>query len=509
MTLRRKMAYQIAAMIVGLLLVSGAALWGMRGLRQDYGVAVRGYEQLREVYRIGSHLETARTLLGLSTPDRRRAATEVASATTRLELLAKDRLADHASVEFVLHARLREAGNRLHDDTTPAAGGGGDASAVSAALGPLSDLAAGIRRDIEAGEAAAGRRLRTTTLATAAVCAGVILGAVLLGVWQYGGVVRPLQRLGAGVRRVAAGAFAERIEPDPRGAEEFRALAADFNRMAGELDSFTRDLEQKVAVKSKELIRSERLASVGYLAAGVAHEINNPLGIITGYAELALAKLKRADGAPAADGDAALAETLRVICDEAFRCKEITAKLLGLARQGDEGRARVDLADVARQVAAAVAGLRQFDRRRLAVRAEAGADLSVFAVEGELRQVVMNLVINALEAVDERTEGEAIVTVARDGDVVELAVADNGRGMTPQTVERAFEPFYTEKRGRRHTGTGLGLSITHAIVESHGGRITAASDGPAKGSRFVVRLPAAAAEMKREGAKVAKAGEAV
>jgi signal transduction histidine kinase len=287
---------------------------------------------------------------------------------------------------------------------------------------------------------------------------------------------------------VAAGGFAERIEPDPRGAEEFRALAADFNRMAGELDSFTRDLEQKVAAKSRELIRSERLASVGYLAAGVAHEINNPLGIITGYAELAMAKLKRADGS----ADPALAETLRVICDEAFRCKDITGKLLSLARQGDDGRSRVDLAQVARGVAAAVVGLRQFGGRKLAIQTEEGAALSVIAVEAEMRQVVMNLVINALEAVDERA-GEVVVTVARDGDAVELAVLDNGRGMTPQTIERAFEPFYTEKRGRQHTGTGLGLSVTHAIIESHGGRLTASCDGEGKGSRFVVRLPAASA----------------
>ncbi|MDB5289525.1 MAG: periplasmic sensor hybrid histidine kinase, partial [Phycisphaerales bacterium] len=84
----------------------------------------------------------------------------------------------------------------------------------------------------------------------------------------------------------------------------------------------------------------------------------------------------------------------------------------------------------------------------------------------------------------------------RRGGVVELSVSDNGRGMEPQTLERVFEPFFTEKRGSadargaRTHGTGLGLSITHAIVESHGGSIAAQSDGPGKGSRFVVRLPA-------------------
>lgn len=486
------MAYQIAAMIVGLLLVSGAALWGMRGLRQDYGAAVRGYEELRNVYTVGAHLETAKTLLGLQTPDRLRAAAEVAGATTRFALMAKERLNDRSSKEFALYGKLRDSGARLNGPPPGPGGASGDVSSVNAALAPLGDLAAGIRRDIEAGEQAAERRLRATTLATAAVCAAVIVGAVLLGIWQYGGVTRPLQRIGTGVRRVAAGAFAERIEPRPRDAEEFRALAADFNRMAGELESFTGELEQRVAAKSKELIRSERLASVGYLAAGVAHEINNPLGIITGHAELAMENLNRETGQSATTRtttSAALAQTLRVICDEAYRVKDITGKLLSLARQGEEARTSVNLADVARRVAAAVTGLRQFESRKLTVRAEDGAGLSIAAVEAEMRQVVMNLVINALEAVDEQS-GEVTITVDRAGDAVELAVADNGRGMSAQAVERAFEPFYSEKRGRQHTGTGLGLSITHAIVESHGGRITATSGGPGTGSRFVVRLPA-------------------
>ena len=90
--------------------------------------------------------------------------------------------------------------------------------------------------------------------------------------------------------------------------------------------------------------------------------------------------------------------------------------------------------------------------------------------------------------------------VARRGNWVELTVIDNGKGMTPQTLERIFEPFYTDKRGTgtspadggRRSGTGLGLSITYAIVESHGGKIAAHSDGPGRGSRFIVRLPAAA-----------------
>src|SRR6185369_10914403 len=114
----------------------------------------------------------------------------------------------------------------------------------------------------------------------------IIAIAVLIGVSQYRGVMRPLRRFSSGVRSIAGGNFRRRLVI--AGDDEFAGLAQDFNRMAAELDGLYRELEDKVATKSKELVRSERLASVGFLAAGVAHEINNPLGIISGYAELSL-----------------------------------------------------------------------------------------------------------------------------------------------------------------------------------------------------------------------------
>jgi len=305
--------------------------------------------------------------------------------------------------------------------------------------------------------------------------------------------------------------------------------------MAAELDDLYHKLEAKVAAKSKELVRSERLASVGYLAAGVAHEINNPLGIIVGYAECMMMELKerQAAAAKAGYGEAAadpvaedIARTLQIICDEAFRCKTITHKLLSLAKPGEDSRRHVDLGDVAAGVVSVLGGVRPFRDRRLSVRAESASrdDLVVNAVEAEMKQVVMNLAINALEAIapepspdgldwtsgsNAAVQGEVRIHVARRDGSVELTVSDTGRGMTAQTLERVFEPFFTEKRGsgtdigallppaaaaegleRRH-GTGLGLSIAHAIVEAHGGRITAHSDGLGKGSIFTVRLPAA------------------
>ena len=501
MTLRRKMGLQIAAMIGGLLLVSGAAFWGLDAVHEDYGLAAAGYRELRQVYEVGSHLAAAKLLLMPGRPDRAGAAAEVERAAERFELLIHpasaepgQRVEKDPAAEAAVRAALADAQRQLNspaqqfieEDILAA-----DGRAVSGAIGKISDLASGIRAAIEAHQRSAIHTHALATRTVAGVSAAIIFASIVLGIMQYRGVIKPLGTLRWGVRKMAAGQFAERLTL--RGGEEFVELAGEFNRMAGELDGFYHLLEQKVAQKSKELIQSERLASVGYLAAGVAHEINNPLSIISGYAEHSLQQLKQQ---ALTHGNEDVARSLSIICEEAFRCKDITAKLLSLSRQGEQTRQDVCLADVAEQVASIVGGLREYHDRRLEVALPGGSTdadrqrLRVSAVEAEMKQVVLNLTLNALEA-SPAPGGQVRIEISRSGENVELAVIDNGRGMSPATLERVFEPFYTEKRGSRSHGTGLGLSITHAIVQSHGGSIRAQSDGEAKGSRFTVTLPAA------------------
>jgi two-component system, NtrC family, sensor kinase len=489
MTLRRKMGLQIAATIVGLLMMIVASLWGLNGLRQDYGLALKGYGELRNVFEAGSHLATARALLQPPASDRGRALMQVQTAADLFE--APPAAGSDSSTTLSLtkvstvRAALAQASAQL---STPAADGpsSADVTAVGQALGRVGDLAAEIRQRVQASQDAAQAKRQTTVAAIAVVSAVVVLGAVLLGIWQYRGIVLPLARLHQGVHRVARGRFSQRVEV--RGNDEIASLAGDFNRMAAELDGFYRDLERKVAEKSRDLVRSERLASVGYLAAGVAHEINNPLGIISGYAELSLEQLKQSAGGP--DGNGELVKALGVICDEAFRCKEITGKLLSLSRGADEARTRVNLADIVRQVVQMVGGLRDHRGRRISIHGER-PDLMVLANEAEMKQVTLNLLVNALEA--SPADGEVGIELTADEKLVRMAVIDTGKGMSPETSQRVFEPFFTEKKEDERGGIGLGLSITHAIIESHGGRIRAASDGPGQGSRFEVELPVASA----------------
>ncbi|HSV15848.1 MAG TPA: HAMP domain-containing sensor histidine kinase, partial [Tepidisphaeraceae bacterium] len=327
---------------------------------------------------------------------------------------------------------------------------------------------------------------------------------------QYRALIRPLLWLRDDMQRSAANEY--KLSVTARGDAEFVAVGALFNGLAKELAELYRSLEAKVIARSRELVRSERLASVGFLAAGVAHEINNPLSVIAGYAELAGKALRRVmmgesangkgsnalSGAEAEAEAEALSNALQaqtIMHDEAFRCKEITSRLLSLARGGSsDSREELKLDEVARQVAVLVKGLKNYRDRQIIVDLDHSESLEVLANPTEMKQVLLNLTINALEAVPP-LRGEVRITGRRVGQLVELSVQDNGKGMKLETLENVFEPFFTAKRGACEPGTGLGLSITHAIIENHGGRITAESDGPGRGSRFIVHLPAARARV--------------
>lgn len=486
------MAYQIVAMITALLLVSGASLWGLNGLHQDFGSALAGYQSLRQLYEVTAHVATARTLLTAEPPGSSAALNELRIAQTKYEVFAVPPLAgstpaDQRQLAAAIAASLKEAERQMRAAESGEMPFDQQAlvSAANRVFNQVADLAAAIRSSIARQQDAARQRKQTTLMALAILAGSIVALAVVLGVRQYRLVMKPLRQLTDGVRRIAAGKFTQRLPS--AGDTEFVELAHDFNQMAEELDGLYRDLEQKVAVKSRELVRSERLASVGFLAAGVAHEINNPLGIITGHAEISLRQLEKAGQQPAATE---AAKALRIICEEAFRCKEIIRKLLSLAQPSDDNRRRVSMGQITDNVVSMLSGLSQYQDRQIVALIEPG-DLDVVANEGEMKQVLLNLAINALEAV-QPSVGKVSIVVGRRNGSVQVSVEDNGRGMSPPTLERAFEPFFTERRGSRQ-GLGLGLSITHAIVESHGGQIAAHSDGPGRGSRFVIRLPAAGA----------------
>jgi two-component system, NtrC family, sensor kinase len=479
--LRFRMALHLGVMVAGSLLIGLAAVIGIDRLHQDYGAASRGYHQLRQLYDIGFQVATARRALSSNAPDTN-------TAIAALELA--DNELDHSSgwLNDLDKAQLRAdiqqalAGVR-HNDDAPRFG-----TSIPPEMDRIFSRLAGISQTVQTTiadkESAAVFQRRLTLGVIAGLSVIVVMTALLTGIRLYRAVVTPLDRIRTGVRKFAAGQWDQRVEGSTTD-REFRTLADDFNHMAGELRALYQDLEQKVAQRSRELVRAERLASVGYLAAGVAHEINNPLGIIAGYGERSMQILDREID------ETTVPKTRRAIaimCEEAFRCRAITDRLLSLARPGSDEKRVVSLVSIAEEVVAVLAGVGEYANQRITLTTDPGDDCPVLARDGEMKQVILNLLVNALEA-SPGSQGLVRVSVKNASANVELVVEDNGKGMDRATLDRVFEPFFTDKRDAGRHGNGLGLSIVHAIATDHGGTITADSDGPGKGSRFVVRLP--------------------
>ena len=310
----------------------------------------------------------------------------------------------------------------------------------------------------------------------------VLLMAGMFAVF-YRSVVRPLRTLQRGVGGVARGDFSRRIEI--HSGDEIQDLADAFNEMTGRLREMYANLAQQVNERSRQLVRSERLAGVGFLAAGVAHEINNPLASIAFCSEALERRLDDLLRQRPADTEEQkiIAKYLKMIQEEAFRCKEITEKLLAFSRGGERKRERIDLAEVVQGVLDVVQHLQNCKGKQLAFAPQ--GPILAWANGQEIKQVFLNLVVNALDSMDEG--GSLTITHGKRPGMVELVFHDSGCGMSAEVLENLFEPFFT--RNRTGKGTGLGLSISHRIITQHGGEIEANSDGPGKGSTFVVRLP--------------------
>ena len=293
---------------------------------------------------------------------------------------------------------------------------------------------------------------------------GLLLGAPLLaaGVSLYIGrsIAAPIGRLRAGAVRLASGDLETRI--DIGTADEFGALAAQFNVMTAALKE-----------NQTRLVQSEKLAGIGRLAAGVAHEINNPLGIILGYTRLLVKRT-----------EAPLSEDLKVIEEEALRARDIVRGLLDLSRPLPTTRERIDLEGVCVEI---VGRLREAN-------ALAGVDVSVQGTgtalghPAKLRQVLSNLLRNAGEAAG--PQGRVAVRIREEDRCAKVEVEDNGPGLDAQARSQLFEPFFTTKE----KGTGLGLAVSRAIARAHGGDIEAGA-APGGGAVFTLTLPSVVEEV--------------
>jgi two-component system NtrC family sensor kinase len=327
---------------------------------------------------------------------------------------------------------------------------------------------------------------RSHVLLTGATLAALV---VLLGFGLDRSIIRPVHQLREATRRVASGDLAVCI--DGRAGDEIGDLAGDFAAMVAQLrasrdeievkneqlERWNRTLQEEVERKSRQLLHADKLASLGTLAGGVAHEFNNLIGGIRGCIADALGQ----------EGPA-WQEPLEVALRATQRATEVTNKLLRFARPRLEGLRASRLDELVGEVVDLVEP--QARRQGVELETRIPPDLTAVVNEGEIHQVFLNLFTNALQAMPEG--GRLTIDGARAGSTVRIRVADTGAGIPASDLDHVFDPFFTTRAGASDLGSrgsGLGLSVSYGIVVSHGGTLLVEST-PGSGATFTVELPA-------------------
>lgn len=496
-TIRRKMVFGLSLVLVMLVTLSLSAISGLLSYRET----VRGLELKIDRVPRRSNLTAAFGLLLepllLTAPKYRGLAFDRQLVIVRQkvqdfrrkldDLPPEPGVRDQRPVTYQLLARVGERLDRLEKMKT----GLNDENQVAPTtelmlreLGHLQilphsipDSQLGLKQTLQSARSAYHTRF-VWVGGTSAVVAILFFSLVRYG---YTGIFSPLSRLHQGASRVAQGDFDYRLDLQTN--DEMSELAESFNRMTDRFQQIACDLDQQVRERTKQLLRSERLAGIGLLAAGVAHEINNPLSAIAMATESIQYRWQELCAGADPDEVQNVQDYLEMIHSEAFRCRDITARLLDFARGDDGVRSSNNLTQIVADVLLMVQPMSEFQDRNIEF---SRTEACMAEVNGpEIKQVVLNLVANSLEAM--QSGGTLKIDLTEQVDHVILTFQDDGCGMTPEVIENIFEPFFTRRKNGR--GTGLGMAISHRIISDHGGTVEVTSDGPGCGSTFRLHIP--------------------
>ena len=320
--------------------------------------------------------------------------------------------------------------------------------------------------------------------------AAIALGCMAAVIFMWIVVYRPVKELIDGTHRVREGDLNYRLPV--RTEDELGDLAASFNMMTAEVASEQTRIEEQVRRKTAELERvhktllsSEKMASIGKLAATVAHEINNPLfGILT-YARLVVREVQKHD-IPAKDE---IVEQLQTIERESKRCGDLVKNLLTFSRQAPSIREPNDLNTIVHRAVLLVK--HKLEMQNVELKESLAADLPpVDCDANQVQQVALVLMVNASEAMPKGGRLEVTTLLHPETDQCAMLVKDSGSGIPPDVLPHIFDPFFTTKEDQNRTG--LGLAVAHSIVEQHAGEISVRST-PGEGTEFEVALPVTAA----------------
>ncbi|QDV05883.1 Sensor protein ZraS [Planctomycetes bacterium Poly30] len=319
-------------------------------------------------------------------------------------------------------------------------------------------------------------RARTTMVVlawTVSLALTLLLGSVYL---VYRTVVQPLVELRISAEKFGEGQLDHRVQV--KNHDEIGVLAGAMNSMASSLSNTQRQLETEIEDRTQEFVRAARMADLGVFAAGVAHEINTPLGSILSSAEGLERRVRKGDACEATQLD-----YLQVICGEATRARDIINRLLALSRQEASDAQWITVDHLFQQVQKSTAHALRSRKIELVTEND-DPRLALEGNLGELVQIFVNLVLNARDATPDggRIELTAEGAVGR----VHFRVIDRGRGMEPEVSEQIFTPFYTTKAPGE--GTGLGLALVSALTASRNGHIRVES-ALGKGTTFTLDFP--------------------
>jgi signal transduction histidine kinase len=347
-------------------------------------------------------------------------------------------------------------------------------------------------------------RAKRNIIITTVVAVGLMfLIIVPMYIMTVSRTVSPIRELSQASRAVAEGRLDQHVPVRTRDevgelSESFNTMIDDLKRYREELERWNQTLEQRVAERTRQLaeaqaklIQSTKLAAVGELAAGIAHELNNPLAGIYAFLQVFAETVRSRGLKELSEGEASsFQENLVHVEREIQRCKSIIGSLLSFARVSDKNFTLVDLNKVARDTLAFMRS--NLEKGGIKVETRYAQDLPpVLGDFNELQQVLLNIIVNARKAMPDG--GSLVVVTAAESSEhsVRVAVSDSGEGIRPEILDKIFDPFFTTSRPGE--GTGLGLSISYGIIRDHNGEILVDSR-PGEGSCFSVVLPAADAE---------------
>ncbi len=285
----------------------------------------------------------------------------------------------------------------------------------------------------------------------------------------------PIRKLEKVTKKIAGSDFSETIEVT--GSDEVASLQISFNQMEENLRDAMSALEQTISQlqeKQTRLVEAEKLASIGKLAAGIAHEINNPLTSVLTFSSLLLEQCPPSDPRHA---------KLKMVVKETTRVRNIVRQVLSFAKEAPLRTEKINLNQPVTEIVESLIAQEAFQGIELALDLAEGLQ-DIFIDPVQIGQVVLNILLNATHAIV--PPGKIWVATRAEGNFMELSISDTGKGIPEENLQKIFDPFFTTKDKSR--GTGLGLAVSYGIIKKHGGDIEVRSKVN-EGSTFIVKLP--------------------